>query len=96
MYFKAGRDGKVIQGSYYSKDRKIVLNFDWGHEHYNNPKKGGDGRRFKKGVVHVQLYTTDKNGNVVRKNYNARMMNNEEMKKFGKIIRTYNPSAKFR
>ncbi len=95
MYFKVGIDGDIIQGRYYDAARRSTIDFDWGHDHYNDPENGGDGRRFNKGVVHVQTYTTDQDG-IPRRNYNARLMSNAEMKKFGNIIKHFNPTVKFR
>ncbi|MCD8210646.1 MAG: hypothetical protein LUC37_03755 [Prevotella sp.] len=96
MYFKEGHNGDIIQGAYYGKDRKIRISFDWAHEHYNDPKKGGNGKRFEKGVVHIHPYTTDENGKVVRKGINARLMTDNEIKKFGAIIKFFNPNVKFK
>lgn len=92
MYFRLDSDGKtVIQGTLYIGHKKIC-DFDWGHEHKNT-----DGKKFPKGVVHVQFYEADSNGNRVRANNgDARYMNNGEMKKYGPIIRYFNPDAKFR
>ncbi len=96
MYFKEGPNGDIIQGAYYGKDRRIRISFDWAHEHYNDPKKGGNGKRFEKGVVHIHPYTTNENGKVVRKGINARLMTDNEIKKFGDIIKHFNPNVKFK
>ncbi len=96
MYFKEGPNGDIIQGAFYGNDRRIRLNFDWGHDHYNDPKHSGNGRRFSKGVVHIQTYTVDQEGKIVRQSNNARLMSNAEMKKFGPIIKHFNPTVKFR
>ncbi len=96
MYFKVGRDGDIIQGRYYDTERRSAIDFDWSHNHYNDPKKGGDGQRFDKGVVHVQKYTVDEKGVPLRKSNDARLMTEEEIKKFGPIILHFNPTVKFK
>lgn len=90
MYFKRGKNGKVIQGRVYI-DRRMTIDFDWGHDHRNQ-----DGTAFKKGIVHVQVSSTGLNGNVVRNSKNARSMTNEEIKKYGSIINYFAPEARFR
>lgn len=65
-------------------DRHQVIDFDWGHSHRNT-----DGKKFAKGVVHVQRYPGAKGGD-------ARYMNNAEIKKFGAIIKYFCPDAKLR
>ncbi len=96
MYFKVGPDGDIIQGRYYDTERRSALDFDWGHDHYNNPKHGGDGQRFDKGVVHVQKYTVNEKGVPLRKSNDARLMTEEEIEKFGPIILHFNPTVKFK
>lgn len=92
MYFRVDRNGNVIQGKVYL-DRKQCIDFDWGHTHVNTL---GDKNSFQKGVVHVQVYKVNKNGNTFRYSDNARYMNNEEIEKYGGIIRAFNPDVKFR
>ena len=92
MYFRVGSDGNVVQGKLYL-DRKHCVDFDWGHTHVN---RKGDGKIFPKGVVHVQVYPVNKNGKVTRLSDNARYMSNEEIAKYGGIIRAFNPDVKFR
>ncbi len=91
IYFKKGDDGLATQAKAYI-GRKMYLDFDWNHDHKNK----GDGRFFPKGTVHVQVYKIDKNGNIHRLSDDARFMSNYEMKKFGPIIKYFNPNAKFR
>lgn len=64
--------------------RKQTIDFDWGHAHRNS-----DGRTFDKGVVHVQRYPGAK-GN------EARYLNNNELKKYGDIIKYFCPNVKLR
>lgn len=92
IYFRLGKDGTtIVQGTLYIGHKKIC-DFDWGHNHRNT-----DGKTFKEGVVHVQFYESDADGNRVRANNgDARYMNNGEMTKYGPIIKYINPNAKFR
>ena len=92
MYFRVGLNGEVVQGKLYL-DRRHCIDFDWGHIHVN---RIGDGRKFPKGVVHVQIYPVDKYGKATRMSNNARYMTDEEIAKYGGIIRAFNPNVKFR
>ena len=65
-------------------DRKPIADFDWGHVHHN-----ADGKKFDKGVVHVQRYHGAKGSD-------ARYMSNAEIKKYGDIIKFFCPDAKLR
>lgn len=91
MYFKVSKNGEVIQGRLYI-DRKSVLDFDWGHTHKNT----SDGKIFTKGTIHVQEYSVDSNGKLIRHSDSARLMTDTEIKKYGPLIRAYNPNVKFR
>ena len=73
------------------KDRKTVLDFDWSHTHKNS-----DGRVFNKGTVHVQVYQVNSDGSLTRLSKEARLMNNQEMKKYGPILKYFSPNVKFR
>lgn len=66
------------------KDRKAVMDFDWGHRH-------GD---CVQGVVHVHI--AHENGNLHSDKMGVRYMNNDEIAKYGPIIKALNPKAKFR
>lgn len=90
MYFRKNDKGEVIQGKLYM-GRRMVLDFDWGHEHKN--KKSHE--VFPVGVVHVQFYTITPKGTPNRHSNEARLMTKEEIEKYGKIILYYNPNAKF-
>lgn len=94
MYFRLGKDGKIIQGKVYI-NRKMCIDFDWSHNH-TNKGPGSDGRTFHKGVVHVQTYHVEPDGTITRLSNNARLMNNGEMKKYGPIIKAFDPDVKFR
>lgn len=89
MYLRVGHDGEVIQAKLY-KDRKHCLDFDWGHVH----KNAGEKTVFPKGVVHVQTYSVNNIG--VRYSNNARLMTESEIKKYGAILKAFNPNVKFR
>ena len=75
--------------------RKMCIDFDWSHTHTNKGTES-DGRSFQKGVIHVQTYRVEKDGTTTRLSNNARYMNNSEMKKYGPIIKAFNPDVKFR
>lgn len=83
---KRTRTGEIIQVRFY-KDRKQHIDFDWGHEHTNQK---GDKSRFPMGTVHVHVYE-----NGVRSRI-ARHMNNDEITRFGALLKSLNPDVKFR
>ena len=96
VYFRKGKDGLACQAKAY-ESRKMIIDFDWSHEHINS----SDGRTFPKGIVHVQRYEylgKDEDGKVIYKRLSgeARLMNNAEMKKYGALIKKFNPNVKFR
>lgn len=90
VYLKKDKNGSIVQARIY-KDRKPVCDFDWDHEHENN-----DGEKFPKGVVHVQSWLKDTNGNYTRDTKHARYMSNAEMERYGELIKLANPNAKLR
>lgn len=71
--------------------RKPFLILTGSHAHTNK----GDGRKFERGTVHVQVWKQNKDGTFIRIN-DARSMSNAEMKKYGPILKDYCPSVKFR
>lgn len=89
VYFRQNKYG-VIQGRVYIGN-KMFLDFDWSHNHVNS-----DGRRFQRGVVHVQVWRENGPADFVRLSDNARMMNNSEMKRYGPLLKRFCPSVKFR
>ena len=91
MYFRKNNAG-VCQGRVYL-DHKVTLDFDWRHDHTNN---GIDGRHFRRGVVHVQIWQQKPDGTFTRISNGARLMNNAEMKQYGPLIKTFCPGVKFR
>jgi len=90
VYFRPGPNGPC-QARVYA-GQKLYLDFDWSHSHTN--KK--DGRHFPAGTVHVQIWEEQKDGSFKRLTDEARYMNNQEMKRYGPILRYYYPSIKFR
>lgn len=90
LYFRV-EEGKVAQGKLYT-DRRMVLDFDWDHSHTNTKT----GETFPIGTVHVQQYMVDDKGRFKRLSGKARLMTIEEIKKYGPIIRAFNPNVKFR
>lgn len=66
------------------KDRKACIDFDWGHKH-------GD---CISGVVHVHI--APDNGNIHKYKGAVRYMNNDEIAKYGPLIKALNPNVKFR
>lgn len=84
IYLKKGKEsGDIIQARIY-KDRKAYIDFDWSHNHQDCPE----------GVVHVHFYKIV--DGVPRKQTAWRYMNNEEMKKYGPLLRKATPNVKFR
>lgn len=91
VYFRKNING-VCQARVYV-GQKMFLDFDWSHQHINI---GGNGRVFKKGVVHVQMWQENKDGTFTRVSNQARYMNNAEIKKYGRLIKAFCPDVKFR
>ena len=81
LYLKRSDQGSHdIEQMRYYIGRKAAIDFDWGHTHGH----------FKEGVVHVHVWLDG-----VRQPP-ERLMNNQEMKRFGNLIKKANPKAKFR
>lgn len=92
VYLKIERDGAEVEKAIVYKDRKAILEFDWGHPH-----KGKNGHpSFKKGEVHVHELA-EHNGEIQRKKgTHARRMNEEEIAKYGAVVNYANPKAKIK
>lgn len=90
MYFRQSVKG-VCQGRVYV-DHATFLDFDWSHNHTNK----SDGRCFKVGTIHVQVWTKNSDGCFTRQSDNARMMSNAEIKRYGPLIRKFCSTAKFK
>lgn len=91
VYFKINDKGEIIQARIY-KNRKPVCDFDFDHEH-TNPKSG---EKFKPGTVHVQEWKQKQNGDWHRDSKHARYMSNEEIKRYGELLKKANPNIKLR
>lgn len=91
MYFRLNEKG-VCQGRAYL-DHKVVLDFDWSHNHTNKSKGH---RTFKAGTIHVQMWAHHSDGTMTRLSNDARSMSNKEMKKYGPIIKSFCPWVKLR
>ncbi len=91
-YFKADVQKRVIQLRVYDEHtHKAIMDIDFIDGHRN--KKTGE--VFPAGVAHVQEFKM-KNGVPVRDSKNARLMTEEEIAKWGDVIRLANPNVKFR
>ena len=98
VYFAKGPDGFACQCKVYNKEKKMVIDFDWDHDHNNK-----DGSPiFKKGTIHVQTYTITRrfsekdhkwHDHFIRSK--ARKMTQAEIEKYGPIIKHFNPNVKF-
>ena len=89
VYFRKNANG-VCQARVYV-GQKMFLDFNWSHKHINS-----DGKKFDRGVVHVQMWKQDKDGTFTRLSNNARYMNNLEMSKYGGLLKSFCPEVKFR
>ncbi|MBO7506808.1 MAG: hypothetical protein J6T67_05440 [Paludibacteraceae bacterium] len=87
MYLKRSEkgDNEIIQARFF-QNRKAICDFDWGHFH-------GD---LEKGVVHIHLYSYKEDGTIDRNACMTRYLNNEEIKRFGPVLKKANPNVKFR
>lgn len=68
-----------------------MCDFDWDHHHTNR-----SGEIFKSGIVHVQLFKQTENGKWFRDSKNARYMSNEEMLRYGELLKLANSKVKLR
>lgn len=83
IYFWRARNGRIIQMRLFV-NRKASIDFDWGHTH----------GRFEKGTVHVHTWTLDAQGRPHRQEPH-RQMNNEEISKYGALLRKADPHVRF-
>lgn len=91
MYFRLNEKG-VCQGRVYL-DHKVVLDFDWSHNHTN---KGKNHETFKAGTVHIQMWEHHPDGSMTRLSNDARGMTDQEIEKYGPIIKSFCPWVKLR
>ncbi len=90
VYFRQNKKG-VCQARVYI-NQSVSIDFDWSHAHNNK----GDKRNFPAGVIHVQIWVKQKDGSIKRLSNDARFMNNDEIKKYGPLIKKFCPTVKFR
>lgn len=90
VYFRMNANG-VCQARVYVGQKKF-LDLDWSHNHRNST----DGRVFRKGTVHVQVWKENKDGTFSRVSGSARSMNNAEMRKYGPLLKAFCPDVKLR
>lgn len=99
VYFARDEEGRITQAKVYDEKRLATIDLDWDHTHTNK-----DGTVFKKGTVHVQEYRTvrvedaktGKIRNQTTRCFLARLMTQEEINKYGPLLRHFNPQIKFR
>lgn len=88
FYARTGsKSGEIVQVKFY-ENRIQCVDFDWGHNHMKG--KGKNQVIFPEGVVHVQTYNNGSRAGITR------YMNNEEIKKYGSMLKKLNPNVKFR
>jgi len=85
VYFKISDKTKKIEQARIYANRKVALDFDWGHSH----------KEFEEGVVHVHVWYKNKNDDWVRSKH-PRMMNNFEMKRYGELLKLADSDVKLR
>jgi hypothetical protein len=90
VYLKADINGNVIQARIY-RNRCPVCDFDWDHPH-----KNANGERFEEGVVHVQEFKLNANGEWKRLGKKARYMTDDEIARYGELLRKLKSDIKFR
>jgi len=90
MYLRVNSDGKVVQARIY-KNRKVVCDFDWNHTHQNK-----NGQKFENGTVHVQEFRQKADGTWERQSKKARYMTNDEIARYGELIKKIAPYVKLK
>ena len=88
IYFKKSDETGQIEQVRFYKGRQAVMDFDWGHPHGKNGE-------FPEGVVHVQAFDFDSKTKKLRV-LPTRLMTDEEIVKFGEILKKVNPNIKFK
>lgn len=85
IYFKLDdKDRTKIEQMRVYKDRIPMLDFDWNHDHGS----------YKKGKVHVHNWIIDKNG--VPRRTPPRIISEEEVNRYGKILKKVFPNIKLK
>lgn len=85
VYFKQDDVTRMVEQARIYEDRLVAYDFDWGHTH----------KEFLSGIVHVHEWHLNKNGKWVRSR-NPRLMNDDEIRKYGNLLKKANPNVKFR
>lgn len=91
VYLKRNPGGEIVQARIY-RNRRPVCDFDLDHAHVNK----GSGERFAKGVVHVQTFVRKPDGTWRRQKHKARNMTDEEVVRYGPLLRKVRPGLKLR
>lgn len=85
VYFKLSDEGdhQIEQARVY-KDRKPLIDIDWGHSH----------RKFRVGTIHVHEWKISPDGSPQR--MPPRLANDYELSRYGDLIQQANPKVKLR
>lgn len=85
VYFKKSDEGDhPIEQARVFNDRQPSIDIDWGHTH----------GEFKEGTVHVHEWVKKSDGTWKRKP--PRYANNEEIERYGELLKKANPKIKLR
>lgn len=85
VYFKKSDEGDhPIEQARVYKDRHPLFDFDWGHSHKN----------YKEGTVHVHVWYKNNNGQWQRGE--PRQLNNDEIARYGDLLKKANSNVKLR
>lgn len=85
VYFKMADDKNIVEQARIYVDRRVSVDFDWNHTH-------GD---YEKGIVHVHEWRMDKHNRWTRTG-KVRYMNDDEISRYGELLRKANPKVMFR
>lgn len=90
IYLRQDESG-IRQARVY-ENHKQKLDLDWSHPHQN---RKGNKEKFKIGTVHVQEWVENKDGSFQRASNDARYMSEDEIKKYGPVLKSLVPNIKF-
>lgn len=93
IYLRTDPIGKVVQARVYVS-RTMTIDFDWGHDHRNPGTPRSE--QFHKGTVHVHEHSALCNGKFDRDSNAARLMTDEEITRYGPVLRHFNSKVKFK
>ncbi len=85
VYFKLDDVTNMIEQARVYENRCVAYDFDWGHTH----------KEYTAGIVHVHEWYENKNGKWIRSN-KPRLLNNDEITKYGNLLKKANPNVRFR